>query len=39
MNGIHIPAPQRVVLARDPQLDPFQPGGTASPPDPSPPAS
>ena len=33
-NGIEIPRPQRVVLARDPQLDPFQPGGTSSPPPP-----
>src|SRR3954452_10196288 len=31
-NGIQIPAPQRVVLARDPHLDPFQPGGTSTPP-------
>lgn len=26
-NGIEIPRPQRVVLARDPSLDPFAPGG------------
>ena len=30
-HGIEIPRPQRVILARDPQLDPFQPGGTSSP--------
>ena len=29
-NGIEIPRPQRVILARD-GLDPFQPGGTTSP--------
>lgn len=28
-HGIEIPRPQRVVLARDPGLDPFQPGGTS----------
>jgi small conductance mechanosensitive channel len=27
-NGIEIPRPQRVVLARDPNVDPFQAGGT-----------
>lgn len=27
-HGIEIPRPQRVVLARDPNLDPFQPGGS-----------
>jgi small conductance mechanosensitive channel len=26
-HGIEIPRPQRVVLARDPAIDPFQPGG------------
>ena len=30
-HGIEIPRPQRVVLARDPGLDPFQPGGTSLP--------
>ena len=29
--GIEIPRPQRVVLARDPEPDPFAPGGPASP--------
>ena len=38
-NGIQMPTPQRVVLTRDPALDPFQAGGTTSPPteDPDPP--
>jgi moderate conductance mechanosensitive channel len=31
-NDIRIPTPQRVVLARDPNLDPFQPGGKSSGP-------
>ena len=26
-HGIEIPRPQRVVLARDPNIDPFAPGG------------
>ena len=30
-HGIEIPRPQRVVLARDPEPDPFAPGGPASP--------
>jgi small conductance mechanosensitive channel len=30
-HGIEIPRPQRVVLARDPGMDPFQPGGTSLP--------
>ncbi len=30
-NGIEIPRPQRVVLARDPSPDPFQPGGMRAP--------
>jgi small-conductance mechanosensitive channel len=30
-HGIDIPRPQRVVLARDPEPDPFAPGGPASP--------
>ncbi|MHB8890798.1 MAG: mechanosensitive ion channel family protein [Candidatus Limnocylindrales bacterium] len=30
-HGIEIPRPQRVVLARDPNLDPFQPGGASLP--------
>ncbi len=30
-HGIEIPRPQRVVLARDPGIDPFQPGGTSLP--------
>jgi moderate conductance mechanosensitive channel len=30
-HGIEIPRPQRVVLARDPEPDPFAPGGPSSP--------
>jgi len=30
-HGIEIPRPQRVVLARDPEPDPFAPGGPGSP--------
>ena len=30
-NGIEIPRPQRVVLARDPEPDPFTPGGPGRP--------
>jgi len=30
-HGIEIPRPQRVVLARDPNIDPFQPGGSSLP--------
>lgn len=30
-HGIELPRPQRVVLARDPILDPFAPGGVPSP--------
>jgi moderate conductance mechanosensitive channel len=29
-HGIEIPRPQRVVLSRDPNIDPFQPGGPAA---------
>jgi len=34
-HGIQLPSAQRVVLARDPQVDPVEPGGTTSPPDPT----
>jgi small conductance mechanosensitive channel len=30
-HGIEIPRPQRVVLAREPSLDPFEPGGASLP--------
>lgn len=30
-HGIEIPRPQRVVLSRDPNIDPFQPGGASAP--------